>query len=279
MKIRINFFAIKQQNLTAINLQNQTVIDTDGWQNAISSMEHAASYSSQNTIIVRAVLDMVRGILFNELIKHEKIADWLKKGDFSKSSLPATVANDALFVYLNVLMNQGEFTKLIGTAEALLPQIGVGKPFIRYFLLILSAVGHILTGNREEAESLIKQALEIALPDGILFPLAAYSWLLQGLADELIQREHPTHYERFKEIKDRYGEGWSTLQNSIFPNELPADLTQREYEVALLVAEGLRNGEIADRLVVTESTVRAHLRSIFQKLEIDRRSKLAEKLK
>ena len=27
MKIRINFFAIKQQNLTAINLQNQTVID------------------------------------------------------------------------------------------------------------------------------------------------------------------------------------------------------------------------------------------------------------
>jgi LuxR family maltose regulon positive regulatory protein len=30
---------------------------------------------------------------------------------------------------------------------------------------------------------------------------------------------------------------------------------------------------------VTENTVRAHLRVIFQKLEIDRRAKLAEKLR
>lgn len=253
--------------------------DTEGWQNAISSMEHAASYPSQNTFIVRSVLDMVRGILFNELIKHEKIADWLKQGQFSKSALPVTIADEAHFIYLNVLMNQGEFTKLIGTAEALLPQIGAGKPFIRYFLLILSAVGHVLTGNPSVAEELLKQAAEIALPDGLMFPLAAYSWLLQGLADELIEKEYPMHYEKFKEIKDRYGEGWSALQNTISPNELPADLTQREYEVALLAAEGLRNGEIAERLVVTESTVRAHLRSIFQKLEIDRRGKLAEKLK
>jgi hypothetical protein len=36
---------------------------------------------------------------------------------------------------------------------------------------------------------------------------------------------------------DRYGEGWDTLYNTIFPNELPADLTQREHEVALLAAD------------------------------------------
>jgi LuxR family maltose regulon positive regulatory protein len=63
------------------------------------------------------------------------------------------------------------------------------------------------------------------------------------------------------------------------PEEFPPDLTPREYEVAKLAAEGLHNGEIARRLVVTESTVRAHMRTIFQKLDIDRRAKLAEKLK
>ena len=55
---------------------------------------------------------------------------------------------------------------------------------------------------------------------------------------------------------------------------MPADLTARECEVALLAAEGLRNGEIAEQLLVTENTVRAHLRTIFHKLDIDRRAKL-----
>ena len=72
--------------------------------------------------------------------------------------------------------------------------------------------------------------------------------------------------------------GWNTLHNDMFPDELPSDLTPREYEVARLAARGLRNSEIAQKLMVTESTVRAHLRTVFQKLDIDRRAKLAEKL-
>ncbi len=66
--------------------------------------------------------DQVKPVLFNELLKYERIADWIKKGDFSKSALPATIANDAIFVYLNVLMNQGErrsklSEKLKGTSK------------------------------------------------------------------------------------------------------------------------------------------------------------------
>jgi len=253
--------------------------DAEGWQNAISSMEQAASYSSQNTIIVRSTLDIVRGILFNELINQQSIADWLKQGDFSKNLLPATIGTNALFVHLNFLMNQAEFIKLIGTSEALMPEIGIGKPFICCFLLILSAVGHTALGYSAKAKELLKQAAEIALPDGLVFPFAAYSWLLQGLADEMIENEYTLYYARFKEIKDRYGNGWDILHNAIFQNEFPADLTPREYEVALLAAEGLRNSEIAQKLTVTESTVRAHLRVVFEKLQIDRRAKLAEKLK
>ncbi|MGI6435264.1 MAG: response regulator transcription factor [Syntrophomonadaceae bacterium] len=69
------------------------------------------------------------------------------------------------------------------------------------------------------------------------------------------------------------------MREALFSGELPPDLTEREYEVAKLAAEGLRNSEIAERLVITESTVRAHLRAIFQKFQIDRRARLAEKLK
>jgi DNA-binding NarL/FixJ family response regulator len=48
-----------------------------------------------------------------------------------------------------------------------------------------------------------------------------------------------------------------------------ANLTQREREVLSLVAEGLSNKAIAARLFVTERTVEAHVKQIFQKLRLD----------
>jgi predicted ATPase/DNA-binding CsgD family transcriptional regulator len=49
-------------------------------------------------------------------------------------------------------------------------------------------------------------------------------------------------------------------------------LTTREIEVLLLVADGLSNAEIAERLVLSERTVHAHLRSIFDKLGVNTRT-------
>jgi DNA-binding NarL/FixJ family response regulator len=47
-----------------------------------------------------------------------------------------------------------------------------------------------------------------------------------------------------------------------------AELTQREREVLSLVAEGLSNRAIASRLFVTERTVEAHVKQVFQKLNL-----------
>ncbi len=50
------------------------------------------------------------------------------------------------------------------------------------------------------------------------------------------------------------------------------DLTEREMEVLKLLVEGMSNPEIADRLVISRSTARAHVSNILAKLQVSNRS-------
>ncbi len=56
-------------------------------------------------------------------------------------------------------------------------------------------------------------------------------------------------------------------------------LSEREVAVVHLVAEGLANKEIADRLGITVRTVKAHLTTIFAKLDVRDRLQLVAKLR
>jgi ATP/maltotriose-dependent transcriptional regulator MalT len=52
----------------------------------------------------------------------------------------------------------------------------------------------------------------------------------------------------------------------------PDGLTAREVEVLCLVAQGLSNAEIAEQLIISLLTVKAHMRSLYNKLGISSRS-------
>lgn len=53
------------------------------------------------------------------------------------------------------------------------------------------------------------------------------------------------------------------------------NLTKRELEVLILVSEGMFNKEIADRLNISERTVKNHISSIFKKIDVADRTQAA----
>lgn len=56
------------------------------------------------------------------------------------------------------------------------------------------------------------------------------------------------------------------------PPEIGHDLTPREREVLKLMIEGLNNGEIADRLTLSDSTIKFHVSNILSKLNVESRT-------
>ena len=68
-----------------------------------------------------------------------------------------------------------------------------------------------------------------------------------------------------------------TKQTHQAQSELSA-LTEREREVLDLLAQGLTNKEIAEKLVITTNTVKRHLKAIFEKLNVHTRSAATAKV-
>lgn len=56
-------------------------------------------------------------------------------------------------------------------------------------------------------------------------------------------------------------------------------ISKREYEVLELIAQGLSNQEIADKLFVSVSTVKTHTANIFAKLDARRRTQAIQRAK
>lgn len=57
-------------------------------------------------------------------------------------------------------------------------------------------------------------------------------------------------------------------------------LTEREAEILRLLADGLSSGEIADRLFISVTTVKTHLRNLYDKLEVsDRAAAVAQAMR
>jgi len=71
-----------------------------------------------------------------------------------------------------------------------------------------------------------------------------------------------------------FAAGPSTAEPATVDEPRGPVLTERENQVLRLLAVGLSNREIGDRLVISEATVKFHVRNLRDKLEVRRRTQI-----
>ena len=143
------------------------------------------------------------------------------------------------------------------------------------------------SGQVDEARTLLAEALRRSDPDRPVLPphLQAEAHLalarLAALADRTAAR---AHVDAAVTLLDRWPgprrDDAVALARRLSPDTdarraVGPDLTNREREVALLVAEGLTNGQIADRLVISTKTASVHVSNMLAKLGLANRTELA----
>ena len=184
-------------------------------------------------------------------------------------------------VETQVWLAQGAWRRAVAQAEALLaPCQTLHYALVRLHLLIQLAAAYARLDDRAAADAHLRQALAEAEPDGLVMPFAEnYRDLrpvLDGLAaDSVFLREIRTHGAAMESRISalRHGGG-----------EPDGALTARERELAELVAQRLSNREIAERMYLSEGTVKQYVNRIYAKLGIEgsgrqsKRQALAERM-
>jgi DNA-binding NarL/FixJ family response regulator len=115
--------------------------------------------------------------------------------------------------------------------------------------------------NREGMLTLLRAGVNAVLPRSISAEelTAAIASAAQGLVTL-----HPSSVEIL--LGDHSGWGGTFSDSSVEP------LTPREIEILEMLAEGISNKAIAQRLQVSEHTVKFHVSSIFSKLDVESRT-------
>ena len=145
-------------------------------------------------------------------------------------------------------------------------------------ILALQALAHEAQGNFPLALEPLQRALALAEPEGYvrifadegppmarLLTEAAAQGILPGYAGRLLSALG---------VEGREAKEQPYLSRPRNPSAQPLvePLSERELEILQLIARGLSNREISERLFLALSTVKGHNRNIFGKLEVQRRT-------
>jgi LuxR family maltose regulon positive regulatory protein len=187
---------------------------------------------------------------------------------------------DLPFSRARVHLAQGDTSTALAVLESLRQQVEAqGLADERLKIMVLQAVAHHAHGEQEKAVQVLGDALSMAEPGGFIrifvdegLPMAE---LLTRMRDESGTKKEYIHklLSAFGKQKDIHPfDSAQDKSSPLNPQPLVEPLTQRELEILQLIAQGLSNREISQRLFLALSTVKRHNGNVYGKLQVQRRT-------
>ncbi len=138
-------------------------------------------------------------------------------------------------------------------------------------ILVLQALAYAANGDIPAAVAPLKQALTLAEPEGYVRLFVGEGAVMAALLSKMTPED-----EKLSAYVAKLLAAFDSRKERQLPvlsaQPLVEPLSERELEVLQLVAEGLSNREIAERLFLALPTVKGHNRNIYSKLNVSRRT-------
>jgi DNA-binding CsgD family transcriptional regulator len=147
---------------------------------------------------------------------------------------------------------------------------------VQMLAMAANSIADARDGNISAASTLLEQGNRLGVWDPVICALRACPALADGLAERAQWRSvlEPL-YASSGDLSLARKAGFRTRSN-----RSPADLlTPREFEVLGLIAGGMRNGDIARALFISQSTAKVHVRHVLEKLGVRTRAEAVARLK
>ena len=162
-----------------------------------------------------------------------------------------------------VYLAQGAYAKVVGRSAGLLAVCeAMHYALVALHVRIQTAAAYARLGKTEEARAELKKALSDAEPDGFVMPFVENYGFLQPLLAQEIKSELIAKIAGLGEAAG--ARSAASARSAAF-----AALTPREFEIVELMTQRLSNREIAERLYLSEGSVKQYVNQIYSKLHIE----------
>jgi len=168
----------------------------------------------------------------------------------------------------------GSISEVMGLLERLLKAAEEGgRKGSLIEILVLQAIAYHTQGDLPAALLPLQRALALAEPEGyVRMFLDEGSGMMQLLREAAARETMPDYTDKLLAAFEA-GKRKSEDKPDIHPAQLLIDsLSQRELKILQLIAQGLSNREIGERLFLALDTVKGHNRKIFDKLQVQSRT-------
>ncbi|MCG2783759.1 MAG: LuxR C-terminal-related transcriptional regulator [Anaerolineae bacterium] len=245
------------------------------WEAALELLEEAKRGYVKNPVPITHPVETLKARIYLKQGRLDKAREWVKERGDSIPDEVSYVAEFDMLTLVRVLLAEGSFNgvddlleRLRTLAEA---QNRMGSVLE---ILLTEALAHQAQGHALQALAAIERALTLAKPEGYLRTFVNEGEAMRLLVSDF-RRKMDGHSHPLLAYADKLLAAFGSPSDSSITtpqSQLPDSLTPRELEILRLVAQGLSNTEISQRLYLALSTVKGHNLRIFDKLQVQNRT-------